>query len=43
MRLRKKLVDIENLKTLATQGIEPNGGGALGSKNVSKLGKSCHC
>ena len=28
---------LNNLKTLATQGLEPNGGGALGSK-VSKLG-----
>ena len=26
------------MKTLAPQGIEPNGGGALSSKNVSKLG-----
>ena len=29
---------MEDVKTLATQGIEPNGGGALGSKSVSKLG-----
>ena len=28
----------KTLKSLAVQGIEPNGGGALSSKNVSKLG-----
>ena len=29
---------MKNLKSLDVQGIEPNGGGALSSKNVSKLG-----
>ena len=33
------MVDIENLKTLATQGLEPNGGGALGSKVSRLVGK----
>ena len=29
---------MKNLKSLDMQGIQPNGGGALSSKNVSKLG-----
>ena len=42
MSFRKKLLNMEDAKILATQGLEPNGG-ALGSKDVSKLGKLCHC
>ncbi len=34
---------MEDVKNLATQGIEPNGGGALSSDYVCKLGsKICH-
>ena len=36
-------MNMRNLKSLATQGIEPNGGGALGSDCVSKLVEFCHC
>lgn len=36
---KKGAVNMEDMKTLATQGIEPNGG-ALSSENVSKLGSN---